>query len=323
MLLLSPSALRALRTPASASMLRALPHSHLFATSAPMRFAALVSDHAFGFLPQNISRVAFTSSVLQLDDQSEDDVYKKYAEKLKKKGESLGISNLDELKKYASEQSKPEPESPPPSPSPSGPEAPQVPPKRTPPKRKDGLPPTVKKLDEIMQLDKVATETPERIGEIWNTYYSSKPNYVSALVPGEFYKKLSERAKTYPMFILPLPRDQGFEFVLLQFSGNQTFLTPLIEYQTHRENARPHLVLNYYTDLVEDKGIVLMSGELGATESGASSFSISDAQNLVYQMQLFYVTGPDSMTSLVERFNKDPANFDYQLLITEASSLTS
>ena len=44
--------------------------------------------------------------------------------------------------------------------------------------------------------------------------------------------------------------------------GRQCAYTPLIEYKTHQENARPLLLLNFYTELANDKGLVLMTGEL-------------------------------------------------------------
>jgi len=111
-----------------------------------------------------------------------------------------------------------------------------------------------------------------------------------------------------------LPRETGVEFFYLQFQGHQVFFTPLIEFQTHGENATPRLILTHYTDLLKyDKGIVLMRGEF----SQGHFLKMLDGQSLVYQLQEYYVTGPLQKLSLLEQFHKEPAAFNYQTLIDQ------
>ncbi|KAJ1560935.1 hypothetical protein HK096_006658, partial [Nowakowskiella sp. JEL0078] len=101
----------------------------------------------------------------------------------------------------------------------------------------------------------------------------------------------------------------------------------------HKENAQPHLVITHYADLLnpsslnvsteiesthlENKKIVLMIGELAEK----SSISLADAQTLMYQLQLYYVTGGDEKFSLVEKFYRDPSGFQYQWLIDEIGNI--
>ena len=61
--------------------------------------------------------------------------------------------------------------------------------------------------------------------------------------------------------MFPLPRQQGYEFVVVQFDGNQAHFTTLINYQAYQENAPECLTLVHYTELAEEKGLVLMVGE--------------------------------------------------------------
>ncbi len=58
-----------------------------------------------------------------------------------------------------------------------------------------------------------------------------------------------------------MPRKQGYEFVVVQFQGNEAHFTTLINYQAYSENAPECLTLVHYTELAEEKGIVLMVGE--------------------------------------------------------------
>ncbi|RKO85107.1 ATP11 protein-domain-containing protein, partial [Blyttiomyces helicus] len=173
-------------------------------------------------------------------------------------------------------------------------------------------------LDQIADLDLLKRETPENVKLIWNEFHASK-QCLSGVMEAKFYSELMARTKKFPMFILPLPRAGGYEFFLLQTAGHQTYLTPLLEYKTHRQNARPHLVLTHYTELAESKGLVLMVGELG--DPTRKVLTLAEAQNLVYQMQLFYVTGSEEVRALVDTFHADPAAFDYQRVIDAIEKL--
>ena len=132
-----------------------------------------------------------------------------------------------------------------------------------------------------------------------------------------FYEKLMARAKSFPMFVLPLPRDDGYELFLMQFAGHQIFYTTLADYQKNKEGARPHLIVTHYPELKQDKQVVLMVGEVAVE----NAIKLSDAQNLVYQTQLFYVTGKPEQTHLVEKFWLNPGSFDYNELIEALAKL--
>ena len=72
---------------------------------------------------------------------------------------------------------------------------------------------------------------------------------------------MKELYTVHNTFLLPLPRKHGYEFFVVQFSGNEVHLTSLINFQAFKENAPEALTLIHYTELVKDKGIVLMLGE--------------------------------------------------------------
>ena len=70
-----------------------------------------------------------------------------------------------------------------------------------------------------------------------------------------------ERFEEFNTFLFPLPRDQGYEFFVVQFLGKEAHFTSLINYQAHKENAPECLNMMHYTELANTKGIVLMVGE--------------------------------------------------------------
>lgn len=87
-----------------------------------------------------------------------------------------------------------------------------------------------KKLNDIMKVELLQDKTVDELKDIWLQYHKEK-DVVVATIPTETYNLLTERSKEHPIFILPLPRSQGFEFFLLQFAGNTVHFTPLLCYQ--------------------------------------------------------------------------------------------
>ncbi|BFY99627.1 hypothetical protein BsWGS_02667 [Bradybaena similaris] len=171
-----------------------------------------------------------------------------------------------------------------------------------------------KGLDSILKMDLVHDKTPEEIIRIWNQYHSGK-DCVFAVLKAEEYENLREKSKECPVFVYPVRRDDGFEFILSQFDINEVYFTPLGMFQLVRENAPPCLTLTHYTDLMEDKGIVLMNGQYDE-----KVLKQQLALSLVQQMSIFY--GRNSkFYNLVHRFNYEPHNFQYQELIDAFKSL--
>eukprot|EP00794_Sanderia_malayensis_P020025 gene20025-21988_t len=171
-----------------------------------------------------------------------------------------------------------------------------------------------KKLDDIMMVDQLTSKTGEEIGEIWTEFYKTKP-VVSAVIPGKIYDRIYSRSIECPVFIYPLTKDQGYQFILGQFSGDQCYFTSLLDYQVHGENAPWLLNLTHYTELQQEKDVVLMAGEIDQ-----QNLSILEAQFLAQQLQLFYATSDEERFNLVHVFNKQPDKFKYMDVINEVAT---
>lgn len=89
-----------------------------------------------------------------------------------------------------------------------------------------------KKLADIMKIELLQDKTKEEIEHIWLEYHKNK-EVIVATIPVEKLETQMKRSKMYPIFIIPLPRSQGFEFFLLQFAANTVHFTPLICYQVN------------------------------------------------------------------------------------------
>lgn len=87
-----------------------------------------------------------------------------------------------------------------------------------------------KKLEDIMKIDLIADKSADDIKHIWFEYHKTK-DVLAATLTVEQFDSLMKRAKEHPIFLLPLPRSEGFEFIMLQFASNAVHFTPLLAYQ--------------------------------------------------------------------------------------------
>lgn len=164
----------------------------------------------------------------------------------------------------------------------------------------------IKPLSKIIDVEKLAGESTEKIKEVWTQYHTLKGK-LSAVIPADTYGRLVDKARRYPQFVLPLPREvvggeeapgetsdlapgqkkQGYEMQFMEWgflAGKNTpstvLFTPLAEYKLRGEFAQPLLVLTHYTDLVESKGVVLMRGEITSSEEiAANPAAVAAAEN--------------------------------------------
>jgi ATP synthase mitochondrial F1 complex assembly factor 1 len=130
------------------------------------------------------------------------------------------------------------------------------------------------------------------------------------------------------MFILPLPRESGVEMHFMQFKFPETnvshiLFTSLLEYKTHGEFARPHTTLMHFEDLADEKGIVLMRGEVDAEQRG---IGLDDARTLVMGVQKLYGAEEGSERGIIRRkliqeFSEGSEEFDITRLMDELNRI--
>ncbi|XP_051930332.1 ATP synthase mitochondrial F1 complex assembly factor 1 [Hippocampus zosterae] len=168
-----------------------------------------------------------------------------------------------------------------------------------------------KSLGSILNMELIQDKTGEEIAELWMKYYAGKDT-ISAVIPGGTYELMSARAESCPTFLYALPREEGYEFFVGQWSAHRLHFTSLINFQTHGESAPSQMILHHFPDLREDKGIVLMTADLET-----KSITVPQAQCLANQVQLFYGAGGQRTFGLVETFNRWPADFKHTSVIAE------
>ncbi|XP_031320922.2 ATP synthase mitochondrial F1 complex assembly factor 1 [Camelus dromedarius] len=168
-----------------------------------------------------------------------------------------------------------------------------------------------KTLSSIFNIEMVKDKTAEEIKQIWQQYFAAKDT-VYAVIPKEKFDLIWNRAQSCPTFLCALPRREGYEFFVGQWTGTELHFTALINIQTRGEAAASQLVLYHYPELKEEKGIVLMTAEMDST-----FLNVVEARCIANQVQLFYATDRKETYGLVETFNFRPNEFKYMSVIAE------
>lgn len=172
----------------------------------------------------------------------------------------------------------------------------------------------LRKLSDLVKVELFENKTVDEIKHIWLEYHKTK-EVVSAVIDPQQFEELMNKGQQFPIFIFPLPRDQGYEFIMHQFSGNTVHFTPLLSYQVHKENAPECLNIVHYTEF-KDKGIVLMRGEYDA-----NVISAREAQYLVNQLQMYYCQTDETKLNLLKTFTYEPQKFKHMDVVKQIEEI--
>ncbi|KAI9374337.1 ATP11 protein-domain-containing protein [Aspergillus egyptiacus] len=213
----------------------------------------------------------------------------------------------------------------------------------------------IKPLSSYLDVEKIRALPPKEIEALWRLRHANNPHSICAVVPLETYDRIASAARQNPQFILPLPRsaaaegstdaaqsadgaegtNTGADIHFLQWGfhppaskpsaqnshTSTVIFTPLAAYKLHGAYAQPHTTITHHLDLAEDKGLVLMHGQV-MPESGVST---AEATWLVSCVQRFYDFGGQASGrkgELLRMFTRgDVGNFKIEELMAEAEKL--
>ncbi|KAI9765139.1 MAG: hypothetical protein M1835_007446 [Candelina submexicana] len=274
-------------------------------------------------------------------------VIDKYRDKLDRKVKEEGLKDVDELKEVYKEKiqslrrtasiaptaSTSPFSAPPPPPKQSEPE-PESEPKTTAETTSAPEPskplPSIKPLSAILNLPKALLLPPTEISYLWRLRHASNPNSLSATIPSETYAIIASTAQKHPHFILPLPRPgRGAEIHFLQWTfptpnTSTVLFTHLAEYKLRGEYAQPHTTVTHHLDMSEEKGIVLLQGNVVE----GRGVSVEEGKWLLMCLQKFYGSvGLDAgekerRRRLLEMFSEGHGDFRVEELVEEAEKIT-
>ncbi|CAI4049246.1 Atp11p SKDI_14G0190 [Saccharomyces kudriavzevii IFO 1802] len=196
-----------------------------------------------------------------------------------------------------------------------------------------------KTLNSFLDVAKLNDLSKQEVEFLWRARWAQNDHALCAVVPVAIYDKIMANARNNPIFVLPLPRQaqsedakpsehQGMElhYIQWQFVGPQTthcMMTSLAEYKLHQEFARPHTTFQFHSDLVKDKRIVCMNGQVEPD----TNISVQDAQLLLLNVQRFYgamgeeTPAAKQRVQLLRDFSKGSPQFSVEKLISLSQSM--
>eukprot|EP00250_Pteridium_aquilinum_P008182 c17745_g1_i1 orf=547-951(-) len=93
-----------------------------------------------------------------------------------------------------------------------------------------------RKLDSILKLDTVKHASPEEVASLWDKYHSGR-GLVSAVIKKEQFNTLQHRAKTCPLFVIPIQQRHGLTSFFLQAQMPHLLFTGLEDYKIRGKKA--------------------------------------------------------------------------------------
>lgn len=324
----------------------------------------LLSSNLFSLRASNQRRWAQVHDVRFLaTTQASRTVLEKYREKLDAKARQEGHKDIEELKKAYSDKiqevrkkdvsvpgipplaqsaAPTEPSTtsplpaPPKTPGPITPESAAVHAREADPTTDYPSKSGVKPLSAILDLPKARELPIPELTAIWRLRHASSPQNLCAVIPYHTYAQMEELARQHPQFVLPVPHpEQGAEIHFLQWTFDPStntstvLFTQLAEFKNRGEFATPHTTITHHLDMVAEKKVVLMQGQLMA-DRGVKP---EDAQWLVLCLQRFYggwdgegkepvsKERAEERRKLLEYFGKGDPRFSVEKLLEEAERM--
>lgn len=217
----------------------------------------------------------------------------------------------------------------------------------------------IERLSSFLDVEKIRELPTKEIEALWRLRHARNSQSICAVIPLETYQRIATAARQNPQFILPLPRQQpeaqqpeqqntegstvsvGADIHFLQWAfhppaeglsapsaqtanthTSTVIFTNLGAYKMHGSFAQPHTTVTHHLDLADDKGLVLMHGQV-MPDRGVST---TEATWLVSCVQRFYdFDGQASgrKGELVRMFTRgDVENFKVEDLVEETQRLT-
>ena len=164
-------------------------------------------------------------------------------------------------------------------------------------------------LSEIVHMNLLERETPDRIEEIWLTHFQNKKS-LSAVVSSDQYTELKNKMENHPILFLPLRREEGYCIpVMLSIQGDIHSYSLVREMKQSPNAYTPQIVVHFFRDFEKKKGIVLMKGDFLGPH-----MKVEDGQILVGLSQLFYLN-EDLFARFVIPCNEDPNKFHFEEMV--------
>ncbi|TKX25315.1 ATP11 protein [Elsinoe australis] len=182
----------------------------------------------------------------------------------------------------------------------------------------------IKTLSSYIDVDKFKDLPEKEIEYLWRLRHANNSHSLCGVVRSDVFKQIAKAAKKNPQFVLPIPREgQGAELHFLQwtFPSDTTatvLFTNLAEFKLRGEFSQPHTTVTHHLDLMDDKGVVLVEGNV-LPDRGITT---DEGQLLVMMLTKFYGQSEESpRRQLLGQFTNGDESFSVEKLLEEAEKV--
>ena len=171
--------------------------------------------------------------------------------------------------------------------------------------------PIPKQLSEVARVPFLKQESAVRIRELWLEQFGHRQDVAVGTMAASEFNTFKANSVACPMFIVPVAKGPSayMNLVTQIQDGKYCLVTSLESYRQNPDNAPPMMVIAIYDDLLTEKGIALMRGDI----VNPIDITKKDAVSILKFLRYFYSV----QFPLVQQFNKDPRNFDYEQFTTK------
>lgn len=158
------------------------------------------------------------------------------------------------------------------------------------------------RLSDVAKVPLLQQETAIRVREIWLERFRGHERVVAGALAAEEFETLRANAAACPIFLVPIPRGEGYLNMMWQAQENRFIVRSVEAFQRGSEQVDLGIVL--FPELLESHKIALLHAELQSTQ-----ITKQEAARVVRYVREAYAD--PVRFSWVQRFNERPREFDY------------
>ncbi|CDR96195.1 ATP synthase mitochondrial F1 complex assembly factor 1 [Babesia bigemina] len=164
-------------------------------------------------------------------------------------------------------------------------------------------------LNEIAKVPLLMRCDTQTIAGIWAQQFERRDNVVVMTLGGQVFQQLSKNAKRSPMFVLPVQVETRgtYNMILQHVDSKSVLFTSVHSFKSYgMEKSSPHFILTFYDELLVQKNIILVRGDI----VNPTDVSKSNAKKLMEHTVKFY--SDINLYKWVDCFNNRPREFEFE-----------
>ncbi len=174
--------------------------------------------------------------------------------------------------------------------------------------------PIPRTLNEVARVPLLNQESPVKIRQMWLEQFKQRQDVVVGTMALSEFEQFKANTIACPMFLVPIMKANGsggyFNLISQFQDGKHCLLTDLETFRNNPVKASPMMVITVYDELIREKQIALIRGDI----INRLDITQEEAGRAIKFLRHCYT----NKFPLVQRFNHQPREFEYDVFMAEA-----